>query len=195
MLFFGTKKQYPSVAHHTISLGPRYEGLLKDIFQHKILADDFSLYLHRPTATDTSFAPEGCDSFYALVPVPNLQGGQDWTTLGRELQDKVLDNLDKTILPDVNRHSTMCFIKHHLIFKGAPQSRWRSIFSCTNILPVCMVPLSQSGRGTKNLYLVGAGTPWRGPTRRAMFRKVVDHLPEKHPTWKMKWQIQPWNKP
>jgi phytoene desaturase len=68
VLFFGTRKTYDDIAHHTIWMGPRYKELLADIFDRKILADDFSLYLHRPTATDKSFAPEGCDSFYVLCP-------------------------------------------------------------------------------------------------------------------------------
>ena len=68
----GTKKIYKDIAHHTIWMGKRYEGLLKDIFNKRILADDFSLYLHRLTATDKSMAPNGCDCFYVLSPVPNL---------------------------------------------------------------------------------------------------------------------------
>ncbi|MDP1086296.1 phytoene desaturase, partial [Klebsiella pneumoniae] len=76
--YFGTRRQYPDVAHHTISLGPRYQGLLDDIFTKKHLADDFSLYLHRPTATDPSLAPPGCDTFYVLAPVPHLDAGVDW---------------------------------------------------------------------------------------------------------------------
>jgi phytoene desaturase len=75
--YFGTRRQYPDVAHHTILLGPRYQGLLKDIFKRKLLAEDFSLYLHRPTATDPALAPEGCDTFYALAPVPHLDSGTD----------------------------------------------------------------------------------------------------------------------
>ena len=71
VLFFGSKKQYNNVAHHTIWMGPRYKELLKDIFDKHHLAEDFSIYLHRPTATDPSFAPEGHDSYYALVPVPD----------------------------------------------------------------------------------------------------------------------------
>ena len=66
--YFGTRRQYPDVAHHTILLGPRYRELLHDIFERKVLADDFSLYLHRPTATDPSLAPAGCDAFYVLSP-------------------------------------------------------------------------------------------------------------------------------
>ena len=77
--YFGTKRQYPDVAHHSILLGPRYKGLLDDIFGAR-LATDFSLYLHRPTATDPSLAPEGCDAFYVLSPVPNLDGATDWST-------------------------------------------------------------------------------------------------------------------
>ena len=72
VLFFGSTRQYPDVAHHTIWLGPRYKELLEDIFQKKTLADDFSLYIHRPTATDPSFAPAGMDSFYVLAPVPPM---------------------------------------------------------------------------------------------------------------------------
>ena len=101
VLFFGTKAQYPDVAHHTIWMGPRYKELLADIFDKKILADDFSLYVHRPTATDASFAPEGCDSFYVLCPVPNLRGNVDWATKGPELRDRIVAALSDTIMPNL----------------------------------------------------------------------------------------------
>ena len=103
VLFFGTHRQYPEVAHHTIWLGERYRSLLKDIFSHKVLPEDFSLYLHRPTATDESFAPAGCDSFYALVPVPNLQADIDWSSEGPRLRDRVVQALDHSILPGLRQ--------------------------------------------------------------------------------------------
>ena len=99
VLFFGTRQRYSDVAHHTIWMGPRYKELLSDIFDRKVLADDFSLYLHRPTATDTSFAPEGCDSFYVLCPVPNLLGNVDWKVKGPELRTRIVEALSKTIMP------------------------------------------------------------------------------------------------
>jgi len=74
VLYFGTRKLYPDVAHHSIWMGPRFKELLTEIFDHKTMSEDYSLYVHRPTATDTSFAPEGCESFYVLCPVPNLLG-------------------------------------------------------------------------------------------------------------------------
>ena len=98
VLFFGTRKTYDDVAHHTIWMGPRYRELLADIFDRKILADDFSLYLHRPTATDKSFAPDGCDSFYVLCPVPNLLGDVEWKTEGPALRDRIVAALDRTIM-------------------------------------------------------------------------------------------------
>ena len=101
VLFFGTRTQYPDIAHHTIWMGPRYKELLADIFDKKILADDFSLYLHRPTATDASFAPDGCDSFYVLCPVPNLRGNIDWDVKGPELRDRIVTALSATIMPDL----------------------------------------------------------------------------------------------
>jgi phytoene desaturase len=99
VLFFGTRKTYPDLAHHTIWMGLRYKELLADIFDRKILAKDFSLYIHRPTATDPSFAPEGCDSFYVLCPVPNLLGKIDWQEKGPELRDNIVAALSNTIMP------------------------------------------------------------------------------------------------
>ena len=93
--YFGTNKKFDDIKHHTIVLGPRYKGLLDDIFNKKVLADDFSLYLHRPTATDTSLAPEGHDAWYVLSPVPNLTGNVDWEQEAPRYLDKVIKSLDK----------------------------------------------------------------------------------------------------
>ena len=82
VIYFGAKKIYKEIAHHTIWMGKRYKGLLNDIFNNKILADDFSLYLHRPTATDKTMAPKNCDSFYVLSPVPNLKSNINWKKEG-----------------------------------------------------------------------------------------------------------------
>ena len=109
VLFFGTRRKYDDVAHHTIWMGPRYRELLADIFDRKILADDFSLYLHRPTATDSSFAPDGCDSFYVLCPVPNLLGNVDWSVEGQALRDRIVDALERTIMPELNETITEDF--------------------------------------------------------------------------------------
>ena len=97
--YFGTKRRYENVAHHTMVLGPRYKGLLSDIFHKHKLADDFSLYLHRPTATDTSLAPEGCDAFYVLSPVPHLDSGTDWAAHAETYRKAIAARLSESILP------------------------------------------------------------------------------------------------
>jgi len=109
VLYFGSTKTFPDVAHHTIWMGPRYKELLKDIFDRKIMADDFSLYVHRPTATDASFAPEGCDSFYVLCPVPNLLGNVDWADEAPRLRDRIVSALDQTIMPGIAQSITADF--------------------------------------------------------------------------------------
>ena len=109
VLYFGSTKTFPDVAHHTIWMGPRYKELLKDIFDRKIMADDFSLYVHRPTATDASFAPEGCDSFYVLCPVPNLLGNVDWADEAPRLRDRIVRALDQTIMPGIAQSITEDF--------------------------------------------------------------------------------------
>src|ERR1700759_2386598 len=99
--YFGTRRRYEDVAHHTILLGPRYRGLLEDIFERKVLAEDFSLYLHRPTATDPSLAPPGCDAFYVLSPVPHLESGIDWPGQAEPYRRRIEQALEDTVLPNL----------------------------------------------------------------------------------------------
>ena len=104
VLFFGTKTRYEEIAHHTIWLTERFKDLLHDIFEKRIITKDFSLYLHRPTATDKSFAPDGHDSFYVLCPVPNLKNNIDWSVHGEKLKEQIITELEKTIMPNLRNH-------------------------------------------------------------------------------------------
>ena len=124
--YFGTDRKYDAVPHHTMVLGPRYKGLLTDIFQHHRLADDFSLYLHRPTATDPSVAPPGCDTFYVLSPVPHLESGTDWAQHAGAYREAVCRRLEETLLPGLSKHvvsshvmTPQDFHDQLLSFKGA----------------------------------------------------------------------------
>ena len=102
--YFGTNKRYEDVPHHMMVLGPRYQGLLQDIFKNHHLSEDFSLYLYRPTATDPSLAPPGCDSFYALSVVPNLRSGTDWPQVAEAYREAVAERLEATVLPGLRQH-------------------------------------------------------------------------------------------
>jgi phytoene desaturase len=95
LLYLGVRKQYPELQHHTIMLSPRYKELIRDIFDHKILAEDFSMYLHAPTKTDATMAPDGCESLYVLVPVPNLAGNIDWPKMAKPFAEKILKYLEE----------------------------------------------------------------------------------------------------
>lgn len=124
--YFGTRRRYPGVPHHTIVLGPRYRELLRDIFHHKELAPDMSLYLHRPTATDPSLAPSGCDAFYVLSPVPHLDSGVDWREAAEPYRRAVAKRLDETLLPGFEPHvitsrmmTPLDFQDRFLSYKGA----------------------------------------------------------------------------
>ncbi|MBA2663566.1 MAG: phytoene desaturase [Bradymonadaceae bacterium] len=107
--YFGTDKKYDAIAHHTIVLGPRYKELLTDIFDKKVLAEDFSLYLHRPTASDPSLAPPGHDAFYVLAPVPNNESGLDWDKLSGPYFERILQYLEERHLPGLSEHLTVKF--------------------------------------------------------------------------------------
>jgi phytoene desaturase len=157
--YFGTKRRYESVSHHTILLGPRYRELLVDIFKRKVLAEDFSLYLHRPTASDPSLAPPGCDAFYVLSPVPHLDAGIDWSQTAERYRSAIARHLSKTLLPGLEDEivtqrlmTPQDFQDRLLSFRGAAfglepvltQSAW-------------FRPHNRSEE-VENLYLVGAGT-------------------------------------
>jgi len=100
--YFGTRRTYPDVPHHMMVLGPRYRELLTDIFKRHKLAEDFSLYLHRPTATDPSLAPPGCDTFYALAPVPHLDSGTQWNDVAPRYREAVARVLEASVLPGLS---------------------------------------------------------------------------------------------
>ena len=121
--YFGTRKTYPELAHHTILMGPRYRELLTDIFDRKVLADDFSLYLHAPTRTDASLAPPGCEGFYVLSPVPNEQAGIDWETEGPRYLAKILDHLDRRYLPGLRDNLVTQFHVTPTYFRETLRSR------------------------------------------------------------------------
>jgi phytoene desaturase len=178
VLFFGARRQYPDVAHHTIWMGPRYKELLADIFNRKILADDFSIYLHRPTATDPSFAPEGCDSFYALVPVPNLEAGIDWDTEGPRLSERIIKALSDTILPGLEDSVCAQFHMTPVDFRDRYLSPQGAGFSIAPIFrQSAWFRFHNKAEGPENLYLVGAGThPGAGLPGVVCSAKVVDRL-------------------
>lgn len=178
VLFFGTRRSYPEIAHHSIWLGRRFKELIKDIFHGQSLPDDFSLYLHRPTATDASFAPPGHDSFYVLAPVPNLRAPIDWAREGPRLRDRIVAALGRSILPDLEQSITSDFFMTPEDFKGDYLSRFGAGFSVAPIF-------SQSAwfrfhnrvEGMENLYLVGAGThPGAGVPGVLCSAKVLDRL-------------------
>jgi len=178
VLYFGTTKKYNDVVHHTIWLGKRYKDLLEDIFDKKILTDDFSLYIHRPTATDPSFAPHGCDSFYVLAPVPNTQSGINWHIDGPKLRDRIVNSLSKTILPDLENTITSDFFKTPSDFEKDYSSVHGAGFSIAPTLTQsAWFRYHNKAEGIKNLYLCGAGThPGAGLPGVLSSAKVIDEL-------------------
>jgi phytoene desaturase len=179
VLFFGTDHTYPEVAHHTIWFGKRYKELLHEIFHGTKMPDDFSLYLHRPTATDTSFAPSGCDSFYVLAPVPNLRAEINWDKEGPGLRNRIVDALDKTILPDLHRHIRSDFFMTPKDFKSDYLSHLGSGFSVSPVFSQsAWFRFHNRSEVLDNLYLVGAGThPGAGVPGVLCSAKVLDRIP------------------
>lgn len=158
--YFGLKKQYPDIAHHSILFGPRYRELIAEIFKGPTLPDDFSLYLHRPTATDPGLAPEGCDAFYVLSPVPNLDKAPiDWAVTGPAYQEKIFEYLEERYLPGLRENLVT---SHHFTpadFKTELNAHAGSAFSLEPVLTQsAFFRLHNRDDQIGNLYFVGAGT-------------------------------------
>jgi phytoene desaturase len=178
VLYFGTKKLYPDVAHHSIWMGPRFKQLLSEIFDSKQMSEDFSLYLHRPTATDKSFAPEGCESFYVLCPVPNLQGNIDWSTEAQKLRDRIIDALEGSILPQLSSVIEEVFWMTPEDFANDYRSMHGAGFSIEpRLTQSAWFRFHNRDKAITNLYFVGAGThPGAGLPGVVSSAKVVEEL-------------------
>ena len=162
VIYFGTKKLYRHdgrLAHHDIILGDRYKMLLDDIFKKKHLADDFSLYLHMPTLTDPSMAPEGNEAFYVLSPVPHLDAGIDWTRMAEPYRNTIMQFLEDNYLPDLQENIVAEHYIDPLHFHTTLNSYKGAAFSVEPILTqsAWFRPHNRSSQ-FENLYMVGAGT-------------------------------------
>jgi phytoene desaturase len=159
VIYFGTDRKYEDIAHHEIIMGPRYKELLKEVFDTKTLAQDFSLYLHRPTATDPSLAPPGCDSWYVLSPVPHLGGETDWTTAAQPYRDAIIKYLEERYMPGLSKHIVSEMRIDPLHFRDTLSSHKGSAFSVqpTLMQSAWFRPHNRS-EDVPNLYFAGAGT-------------------------------------
>jgi phytoene desaturase len=178
VIYFGTLKQYPNIRHHTIILCERYRELLNEIFNTKELPEDFSMYLHRPSCTDPTMAPDGCDCFYVLIPVPNQLSGIDWTKQAKPFRDRVMKFLGERYLPGLEENLATERIFTPLDFENTLNSYQGSGFSFEPVLTqsAWFRPHNES-EDVENLFFVGAGThPGAGVPGVLCSAKIAENL-------------------
>ena len=176
--YFGTKKVYENIEHHTIKFGNKYKEHLEDIFDKKKLNDDISYYLHRPTATDKSMAPKGHDCFYVLVPVPNNQSKIDWSVEGEKIKDLVVDKMEKTLLPNLKENIIEDFYLTPDYFEKELNTKFGSGFSIQpKFTQSAYFRFHNKSEVCDGLYFVGAGThPGAGVPGVLSSAKVLDKI-------------------
>lgn len=161
VVYFGLHGTSPDIAHHSIIFGPRYRELLDDIYANGILADDFSLYLHHPTASDPAMAPEGCSTFYVLSPVPHLgKFAADWDRVGPVYAERILDYLERRgIVPDLKARLVTKRLFTPANFRTELNAHLGSAFSLEPVLwQSAYFRTHNRDDALRNLYFVGAGT-------------------------------------
>lgn len=160
VVHFGIKGSWPGIPHHMILFGPRYKGLLDDIYTHGVLPQDFSLYLHHPTVSDPSMAPEGCSTFYALAPVAH-QGKLpiDWEEMGPVFEKRILDEVGRRLIPDIHERIVTKFHYTPADFGTDLNAHLGSAFSLEPVLTQsAWFRVHNRDDVLSNLYFVGAGT-------------------------------------
>lgn len=160
VIYFGLKRKHPQIRHHSVLFGPRYRELIAEIFKGPDLPDDFSLYLHAPTRTDPSLAPEGCDAFYVLAPVPHLGAADlDWSVEGPKYRDRILAYLEERYIPGLTADLETCRIFTPYDFRDQLRAHQGSAFSLEPILTQsAYFRVHNRDDRIPNLYFVGAGT-------------------------------------
>lgn len=160
VIYFGLKRQHPELKHHIVMFGKRYRELIREIFNGPNLPDDFSLYLHAPSVTDPSLAPEGCSTYYVLSPVPHLGAANiDWKVEGPKYRDRILAYLEEQILPDLRSDLVTCRIFTPEDFRDDLNAHLGSAFSLEPILTQsAYFRAHNADKQIEGLYLVGAGT-------------------------------------
>jgi phytoene desaturase len=176
--YFGTKKMYPNVEHHTIKFGDKYQEHLNDIFNKKKLNNDISYYLHRPSATDKTMAPEGNDCFYVLVPVPNNQSKINWKIEGDKMKDLVIDKMERALLPNLRENIIEDFYLTPDYFEKELNTKFGSGFSIQpKFTQSAYFRFHNKSEICDGLYFVGAGThPGAGVPGVLSSAKVLDKI-------------------
>ena len=176
--YFGTKKIYENVEHHTIKFGNKYKEHLDDIFDKKKLNEDISYYLHRPTATDKSMAPEGNDCFYVLVPVPNNQSKIDWDIEGEKMKKLVVEKMEKDLMPNLKENIVEDFYLTPDYFENDLNTKFGSGFSIQpKFTQSAYFRFHNKSEVYDGLYFVGAGThPGAGVPGVLSSAKVLDKI-------------------
>jgi phytoene desaturase len=160
VVHFGIRGTWPGIPHHMILFGPRYAELLEDIYEHGVLSEDFSIYLHHPTVTDPSLAPEGCSTFYALAPVPHMgKFPGDWETVAPIMEKRILDEIGRRLIPDIHERMVTKFSYAPPDFARDLNAHLGSAFSLEPILTQsAWFRVHNRDAAIPNLYFVGAGT-------------------------------------
>jgi len=176
--YFGTKKIYDNVEHHTIKFGSKYKEHLDDIFDKKKLNNDISYYLHRPSATDKSMAPEGNDCFYVLVPVPNNQSGIDWSIEGDKMKKLIIDKMENDLMPNLRNNIVEDFYLTPDYFEKDLNTKFGSGFSIQpKFTQSAYFRFHNKSEIYDGLYFVGAGThPGAGVPGVLSSAKVLDKI-------------------
>ncbi len=159
LLYMGVKKEYPELTHHTLILAERYKGLIDDIFRNTPLPDDFSMYLHAPTRTDPSMAPPGSESLYVLIPVSNLKGPTDWSSMEAPFTDKVIQILEDWGLDGLREHIEVQKVWTPLDFEENLNAMYGNAFAIEpKLTQTAFFRPHNTSEDISGLYFVGAGT-------------------------------------
>jgi phytoene desaturase len=159
---WGLDKYYPQLGHHSVFLSDGFRDGLNNIFKDKSVSDNPSFYVHAPTRTDSSAAPQNQDSLSVVVGAGHVdkKKNQDWDYLKKKTRAAVILRLKQLGLEDIEEHIKfeICFTPEN--WESACNITRGSVFGSLshNIFQMGYFRPHNRHEKYKNIYFVGGST-------------------------------------
>ncbi len=100
IFYWGIRKQFPELDLHNIFFSADYQKEFTNLFEHKTLFDDPTVYINITSKEEPGDAPTGCENWFVMVNAPG-DYGQDWNTLVGQVRQNIINKINRLLGTDI----------------------------------------------------------------------------------------------